>query len=388
MNLSRIPFGKPFIVGKELFYIAQAVMSSSIAGDGAYTRKCQQWLEEHLKARKVLLTHSCTGALEMAAILAGIGPGDEVIMPSFTFVSTANAFVLRGGVPVFVDIRLDTLNLDERLVESAITEKTKAIVAVHYAGQPCAMEALKALCRKHGLRLIEDAAQAILAQSDGQALGTIGDLGCLSFHETKNIISGEGGALLINDPELIDRAEVIWQKGTNRKAFFRGEVDKYTWVDIGSSFLPSELTAAFLYAQLEQARRINAHRRSLYDRYMDLLTPLVREEHFALPINPGEHPENGHIFYLVCRSEEKRDGLIDHLRSQGISAVFHYVPLHDSPAGMRFGRTAGGLPVTERVSRCLVRLPLYSEMTVEQVRRVCQEIGAFFTADAASPSPY
>lgn len=380
MTLPRIPFGKPFIVGKELFYIAQAVMSSSIAGDGVYSRKCQQWLEQHLGSPKALLTHSCTAALEMAAILADIGPGDEVIMPSFTFVSTANAFVLRGGVPVFIDIRPDTLNLDERLVEAAITPRTKAVVAVHYAGQPCAMEILQDICRRHGLLLIEDAAQAILAQSAGRSLGAIGDLGCLSFHETKNIICGEGGALLVNNPALIERAEIIWQKGTNRKAFFRGEVDKYTWVDIGSSFLPSELSAAFLFAQLEQAKRINAHRLSLYGKYLSLLGPLAEQGLFSLPLSAGNRPENGHIFYLLCRSSAERAALIAHLQQQNIAAVFHYVPLHDSPAGQRFGRSSGKLPVTESRAGCLLRLPLYSEMTMEQVRRVCLAIQAFYHA--------
>jgi len=380
MTLPRIPFGKPFIVGKELFYIAQAVMSSSIAGDGVYSRKCQQWLEEHLGSPKALLTHSCTAALEMAAILADIGSGDEVIMPSFTFVSTANAFVLRGGVPVFIDIRPDTLNLDETLVEAAITPRTKAVVAVHYAGQPCAMEALKDICQRHGLLLIEDAAQAILAQSEGRSLGAIGDLGCLSFHETKNIICGEGGALLVNNPALIERAEVIWQKGTNRKAFFRGEVDKYTWVDIGSSFLPSELSAAFLFAQLEQAKRINAHRRALYGKYLSLLEPLAEQGMFGLPLSPGNRPENGHIFYLLCRTAEQRTALIAHLQQHNIAAVFHYVPLHDSPAGQRFARTAGALPVTESLATRLLRLPLYSEMTMEQVRRVCLAIQSFYQA--------
>ncbi|WP_293766234.1 dTDP-4-amino-4,6-dideoxygalactose transaminase [uncultured Aquitalea sp.] len=374
----KIPFGKPFIVGKELFYIAQAVMGSSIAGDGMFTRKCQQWLESSLGTPKALLTHSCTAALEMAAILADIGPGDEVIMPSFTFVSTANAFVLRGGVPVFVDIRPDTLNIDERQVEAAITLRTRAIVAVHYAGQPCAMEALKAIAKRHGVLLIEDAAQAILAQSEGQSLGAIGDLGCLSFHETKNIISGEGGALLINNPALQERADVIWQKGTNRKAFFRGEVDKYTWVDIGSSFLPSELTAAFLYAQLEQAKRINAHRKALYAKYMTLLEPLSESGCFLLPQGCGHVPENGHIFYLRCRGNDERAALIGHLKRLDISAVFHYVPLHDSPAGLRFGRAHGDLPVTRAVSETLLRLPLYSEMTMDQVRQVCQGIKSFY----------
>jgi len=377
MRNSHIPFGKPFIVGKELFYIAQAVMNGSIAGDGEFTRRCQEWLESNLGTPKALLTTSCTTALEMAAILADIGPGDEVIMPSFTFVSTANAFVLRGGVPVFVDIRPDTLNLDEHLVEAAITERTRAIVAVHYAGQPCAMDALKTICQRHGLRLIEDAAQAILAHDEGQALGTIGDLGCLSFHETKNVISGEGGALLINDPALIERAEIIWQKGTNRKAFFRGQVDKYTWVDIGSSFLPNELTAAFLYAQLEHARRINAHRRVLYQKYLQLLRPLEEMGRIELPRSSASRA-NGHIFYLMCRDAAEREALIRHLSQHNINAVFHYVPLHDAPAGQRHGRAAGELPVTQDVAKRLLRLPMYSDMVQDHVHQVVTAIQAYY----------
>lgn len=378
MKEAHVPFGKPFVVGKELFYIAQAVMNGSIAGDGDFTRRCQAWLEQHLKCKRALLTTSCTAALEMSAILAGIETGDEVIMPSFTFVSTANAFVLRGAVPVFVDISSETLNIDERLVEAAITPRTKAVVAVHYAGVPCAMEVLGSICRRHNLRLIEDAAQAILAQDEGHALGTIGDLGCLSFHETKNVISGEGGALLINDEALIERAEVIWQKGTNRKAFFQGKVDKYTWVDIGSSFLPNELTAAFLFAQLEQAKRINAHRRSLYDCYLRALLPLRERGLIDLPHAAGNRA-NGHIFYLLCQDENVRTKLIEHLNRHGINAVFHYVPLHSSPAGLRYGRThEPQLPVTDAVGRRLLRLPMYSEMGFDQVRRICGAVGRFF----------
>lgn len=377
MKAGHIPFGKPFIVGKELFYIAQAVMNGSIAGDGEFTRRCQRWLETNLNTPKALLTTSCTAALEMSAILTGIEPGDEVIMPSFTFVSTVNAFVLRGGVPVFVDIRPDTLNIDERQVEAAITERTRAIVAVHYAGLPCAMETLKQICQRHHLRLIEDAAQAILAHDEGQSLGTIGDLGCLSFHETKNVISGEGGALLVNDPALIERAEIIWQKGTNRKAFFRGQVDKYTWVDIGSSFLPNELTAAFLYAQLEHARRINAHRRSLFQKYLHLLQPLQERGLLQLPSSPA-YRANGHIFYVLTRTPQERTTMIRHLAQNNINAVFHYVPLHDSPAGSRLGRAVGDLPVTQNISERLLRLPLYSEMSHDHVLRVANAIETFF----------
>lgn len=378
MSKQVIPFNKPFVVGKELFYIAQAVMNGGIAGDGQFTQMCQQWLEDNLGCPKALLAHSCTAALEMAAILADVGPGDEVIMPSFTFVSTANAFVLRGAVPVFVDIRPDSLNLDERLVEAAITEKTKAVVAVHYAGQPCDMDALLRICNRHGLMLIEDAAQAILAREKTRALGTIGHLGCLSFHETKNVISGEGGALLINDPKLIERAEIIWQKGTNRKAFARGEVSKYTWVDVGSSFLPSELTAAFLYAQLEQGESINAHRRGLYEAYYNQLQALEADGFFQLPRTPGGRPANAHIFYLLMRNNHERSELIRFLRERDIHAVFHYVPLHDSPAGLRYSRSVGELPVTCDVAQRLVRLPLYSDMSARQVAQVCAAVAQFF----------
>lgn len=384
MHDDPIPFNKPFFVGKELFNIAQAVLNGTIAGDGEFTRRCQAWLEQHLGTPKALLTHSCTAALEMSAILADIGPGDEVIMPSFTFVSTANAFVLRGATPVFVDIRPDTLNIDERQVAAAITAKTKAIVAVHYAGQPCAMNALREIARDHGLILIEDAAQAILSGDSGSSLGTLGDLGCLSFHETKNVISGEGGALLINNPELIERAEIIWQKGTNRKAFMRGETSKYTWVDIGSSFLPSELTAAFLYAQLEHAKRINSHRRTLYLKYFELLSPLAEQGCIKLPALAQDKPANAHLFYILCRSSDERQALIAHLGAAGISAVFHYVPLHDSPAGLRYARAHGKLQVTVDVANSLLRLPMFSEMTTSEVRRVCAEIGAFFKV---SPTP-
>lgn len=383
---SRIPFNKPFVVGKELFNIAQAVMNGSISGDGEYTRRCQDWLETHLRTPKALLTHSCTAALEMAAILAGVEHGDEVIMPSFTFVSTANAFALRGAKPVFVDIREDTLGLDERLVESAITPKTRAVVAVHYAGQPCAMTALTEICRRHNLTLIEDAAQAILSENEGSALGTIGDLGCLSFHETKNVISGEGGALLINNPDLIERAEIIWQKGTNRKSFLRGQVDKYTWVDIGSSFLPSELTAAFLYAQLEHARRINSHRRALYAKYVDLLTPLKQTGLLGLPFLSADGPANAHIFYVLCKDTLQRSALIAHLAKNNIIAVFHYVPLHSSPGGLKFGRTHGNLSITNDVSGRLLRLPMYSEMSTADVRRVCSAIADFFKTDLSTLS--
>jgi dTDP-4-amino-4,6-dideoxygalactose transaminase len=377
---SLIPFGKPFIAGKELFNIACAVMNGSIAGDGDYTRRCQTWLEKHLGTKKALLTHSCTAALEMTAMLSGVGPGDEVIMPSFTFVSTANAFVLRGATPVFVDIRPDSLNLDETLVEAAITPRSKVVVAVHYAGRSCAMARLVEICKKHNLMLVEDAAQALLSKGQGKALGTLGDLGCLSFHETKNVMCGEGGALLINNPALIERAEIIWQKGTNRRAFLRGETDRYTWVDIGSSFLPSELNAAFLFAQLEHAQRINQHRRALFLKYAELLLPLATAEKLELPFQSSAKDQgNGHIFYILCRNEKERADLIQHLARQEISAVFHYVPLHDSPAGLRYGRAFGKLPVTTDIAARLLRLPMYNEMRVSDVHRVCAAIATFHT---------
>lgn len=375
----KVPFNKPFIVGKELYYIARAVVGGHLSGNGPYTRLCHRWLEQRLGCRQALLTHSCTGALEMAAILVGIGPGDEVIMPSYTFVSSANAFVLRGGVPVFVDIRRDTLNLDERLIEAAITPRTKAIVVVHYAGVPCEMDAIQKIARAHGLYVIEDAAQALLSSYGGRALGTIGQLGALSFHETKNVIAGEGGALLVNDESLISRAEIVWEKGTDRSQFFRGEINKYTWMDIGSSYLPSELIGAFLYAQLERADEIVAVRRQLWQHYVESLAPLQTAERIELPGGgAGEVAANGHMFYILLESLSVRSALIEHLKALGVHAAFHYVPLHSSPAGLRFGRTSGEMRVTDDVSARLLRLPLYYEMRREDVDRVVDGVRAFF----------
>ncbi|PKN88879.1 MAG: dTDP-4-amino-4,6-dideoxygalactose transaminase [Deltaproteobacteria bacterium HGW-Deltaproteobacteria-1] len=375
----KIDFNKPFIAGKELFYIARAVIENRhTAGNGPFTKKCDAWLEEHLCCRKALLTHSCTAALEMAAILVDIQPGDEVIMPSFTFVSTANAFVLRGGVPVFIDICSNNLNMDVSLIEDAITEKTRAIVPVHYAGVGCDMEKVLQIANDHGLRVIEDAAQGLLSRYQDQFLGTIGHLGCLSFHETKNIISGEGGALLINDPELTERAEIIWEKGTNRSKFFRGQVDKYTWVDIGSSFLPGELTAAFLFAQLEAAEKINSQRRKIFNLYLDLLRPLERDGKIRLPFVDSESFCNGHIFYILTGNFNERDRLIKYLREKGIMTVFHYVPLHSSPAGIKYGRKGGSLKVTDKMSNCVLRLPMYYEMSEEDVVTVTDELNIFF----------
>lgn len=374
-----IPFNKPFIVGKELFYIAHAVLvEARLAGDGAYTEKCQRWLEQRLGCVRALLTHSCTAALEMAAILCDFGPGDEIIMPSFTFVSTANAFALRGGVPVFIDIRPDTLNMDERLIEGAVTERTRAVAPVHYAGTACAMDTIMDTARRHGLLVIEDAAQALLSTYQGAPLGTIGHLGCLSFHETKNIISGEGGALLINDPTLIQRAEIIREKGTDRSRFFRGEVDKYTWQDIGSSYLPGELTAAFLYAQFEEAERIIAKRRRSYQHYLELLRPLADAGHIRIPEMGPDCTANGHLCSILTRSPEERTRLSAYLRERGVHAVFHYVPLHSSPAGRRLGRTHGDMTVTDHAGACLLRLPLYYDMSKSDVEIVAAALSKFY----------
>jgi dTDP-4-amino-4,6-dideoxygalactose transaminase len=354
-----IGFNKPYLTGKELHYIADAHARSQLAGDGYYTGLCNGWLERQTGCHKALLTHSCTAALEMAAILADIQPGDEVIMPSYTFVSTANAFVLRGGVPVFVDIRPDTLNIDENLIEAAITERTKAIVPVHYAGVGCDMDTIMDIARRHGLLVIEDAAQGVMAAYKGRPLGSIGDMGCFSFHETKNIISGEGGALLVNNPALAERAEIIREKGTNRSQFFRGQVDKYTWVDVGSSYLPGEIIAAFLWAQLEEAESITAKRLVIWDIYHNELQSQDSEGTFRRPIIPVECKHNAHMYYIILRDSDARDNLIYNLKSRAVNSVFHYVPLHSSTTGKERGRTNGTLEVTENMADRLVRLPLW-----------------------------
>jgi len=335
-------------------------------------------LENRLQCRKVLLTHSCTAALEMAALLADIQDGDEVIMPSYTFVSTANAFVLRGGVPVFIDIRCDTLNMDETWIEKAITKRTKAILPVHYAGVSCAMDEINHIAQKHSLFVIEDAAQGILSTYKGHPLGTLGHFGACSFHETKNIISGEGGALLINDENFIERAEIIREKGTNRSKFFRGQVDKYTWVDVGSSYLPSDIISAFLYAQMENADPIIARRNRIYLLYREALEPLEAKGYLQLPLILDDCCSNGHLFYVVTKSLEVRTKLTEYLKTRGILGVFHYVPLHSSPAGEKYGRTCGKLKVTERISNCLLRLPLYYEMTEYDVQKVTDVIKDFY----------
>ena len=370
---SFIPFNKPFFVGKELSNIAEAVtVHGHISGDGPFTKKCHKWLEENLHCRMALLTHSCTAALEMSALLCDIQPGDEIIIPSFTFVSTANAFVLRGAVPVFVDIRRDTLNLDEQLLESAITEKTKAVVPVHYAGVSCAMNKIMEVADRNNLFVIEDAAQGLFSKYNNQFLGTIGHLGCLSFHETKNIISGEGGALLINDPRFSDRAEYIREKGTNRNKFFRGEIDKYTWVDIGSSYLPSELVSAFLYAQLEQAKNIIAKRSRSFALYVELLSSLESNGFAKLPTIDENSLCNGHIFYIITRSLSERTALIRFLKEKNIHSVFHYVPLHSSPAGKKYCRIHQDMTVTDEISDQILRLPLFYELEEEDVRYICE----------------
>jgi dTDP-4-amino-4,6-dideoxygalactose transaminase len=355
----KVPFNRPHMTGRELSYIAQAHQNQRLAGDGPFTAQCSRWLEQHTGTRKALLTHSCTTALDMAAILAGIGPGDEVIMPSYTFVSTANAFVLRGGVPVFVDIRPDTLNINEALIEAAITPRTRAVVPVHYAGVACDMDAILDIARRRGLLVIEDAAQGVMSEQRGRALGAIGDLGTVSFHETKNVISGEGGALLVNDPRFVERAEIIREKGTNRTKFFRGETDKYTWVDIGSSYLPGEIIAAFLWAQLEEAESITARRIELWNRYHARLEASERAGRIRRPIIPEGCRHNAHMYYILLPRPEHRTRLIARLKARGISAVFHYVPLHSSPAGKRFARVAGPMHNTDQLSSRLLRLPLW-----------------------------
>ncbi len=375
----KIPFNKPFTIGSELDNIGHAVAEGHLSGDGSYSKRCHLWLESRLGCARAMLTHSCTAALEMAAILCDLRPGDEVIMPSFTFVSTANAFVLRGAVPVFVDVRRDTLNLDERLLEAALTPRTRAVVPVHYAGVPCAMDEIIAIAATRELVVVEDAAQALLSDYRGKRPGAIGHMGCLSFHETKNVISGEGGALLINDRRLIERAEIVREKGTNRSKFFRGEVDKYTWVDIGSSYLPSELVGAFLHAQLEHADEITARRRRLCTLYRDGLSRLAQHGPIELPgPEPAGSAGNGHMFYVLLPDAATRAALIRHLKSNGIHAVFHYVPLHSSPAGRKFGRAGGSMAVTDDISERLLRLPLYFELGEDDLMQIIRAIETFF----------
>jgi dTDP-4-amino-4,6-dideoxygalactose transaminase len=371
-----IPFNRPYATGKELIYVAEAQRNHQLSGDGPFTKQCQRWIEAQTGSAKALLAHSCTSALDLAALLLDIRSGDEVILPSYTFVSTANAFVLRGAIPVFVDIREDTLNLDERLIEAAITPRTRAIIPVHYAGISCEMDFIVAIAKRHNLKVIEDAAQGVMASYKGRALGAIGDLGSFSFHETKNIHSGEGGSLLVNNPDLVPRAEILREKGTDRSRFFRGEVDKYTWQDIGSSFLPSEITAAFLWAQLEQAERITLERKAIWQRYHERLAHLEQQGLLRRPIVPAECQHNAHMYYILLAADKDRQIVLDELKRNQIGAVFHYVPLHSSPAGMRFGRSQGDLSVTTSVSQRLIRLPLWLGLSEAQQTRICNVLRA------------
>ncbi len=375
MATDLIPFNRPYATGKEIDYQREALGNFHLSGDGPFTKRCHQWLEQRTGSAKALLTHSCTSALDIAALLLDLAPGDEVIMPSFTFVSTANAFVLRGAVPVFVDIREDTLNLDEKLIEAAITPRTRAIAPIHYAGVACEMDTMLAIAQRHRLAIVEDAAQGIMAAYKGRPLGAIGDLGSLSFHETKNIISGEGGALLIRDRAMIARAEVIREKGTDRERFFRGEVDKYTWQDLGSSFLPSDLIAAFLWAQLEEAERITRERLAIWNRYHGMLAPLEQQGLLRRPVIPGDCQHNGHIYYVLLPPGTDRQKVLRELKQLGIYSVFHYVPLHSSPAGRRFGRAQGDLALTTSLSERLIRLPMWHGLQEAQQQRVAEALG-------------
>lgn len=377
-----IPFNKPFIAGKELYYIAQAVTMGNIAADGYFTKACCRVLEERFGIRKVLLVPSGTAALELAAMLCDLRPGDEVIMPSYTFVSTASAFVRVGARPVFVDIRPDTLNLDEAKIEAAVTARTRVIVPVHYAGVGCEMDAIMEIARRHNLIVVEDAAQGVNAFYKGRALGSIGHLGCYSFHETKNYICGEGGALCINDERFIERAEILRDKGTNRQQFFRGEVDKYTWVDVGSSYVMAEILAAFLFGQLEQLDAISARRREIYEYYAEHLRPLEDAGSLRLPRIPADCRSNYHLFYVLTNDGNIRDGLIKHLRRAGVLAVFHYVPLHSSPAGRKWASSIGDLSVTQDAAERLLRLPIYHDLSRDEQGRVVNEIAAYLQAVA------
>lgn len=371
-------FNIPPRIGTELKYIEEAIASRKLCGDGEFTRRCSKWFEQFFEIPRALLTTSCTHATEMAVLLSEIGTGDEVIMPSFTFVSTADAVVLRGAVPVFVDIRPDTMNIDETKIEEAITDRTKAIIPVHYAGVSCEMDAIMAIADKYGLKVIEDAAQAITSKYKGKYCGTIGDYGCISFHETKNISMGEGGLLLVRNEENIERAEIIREKGTNRSKFIRGEVDKYTWVDAGSSYLPSELNAAYLWGQLEAIDTIIENRMNSWNTYYDGLRPLEKKGYIDLPYVPQECKHNAHIFYIKCKDMEERTALISYMQKRNISAVFHYIPLHSAPAGRKYGRFVGEDLYTTKESERLLRLPMYYKMDKEAVHQVITAIGEFY----------
>ena len=373
-----IPFNKPCLVGSELIYVGQAVAGGHASGDGPFTRRAQKLLEDRFGAQRILLTTSCTAALEIAALLCDLGPGDEVILPSYTFVSTANAVVLRGAMPVFVDIRPDTLNIDERLIEAAITPRTRAIFPIHYAGVACEMDAIMAIAQRHGLLVVEDAAQGVFAQYKGRWLGTIGHLGFYSFHETKNFSCGEGGALVINDPAMERRAEILREKGTNRSQLLRGEVDKYTWQDIGSSYVPSDMLAAFLVGQLENMDRITTRRGEIHARYSSMFAPLVARGLIQTPAMPQHCGTNYHMFYILTADLDERTALIAHLRQAGILAVFHYVPLHSSPFARSLGVQQAVLPVTDYASSRLLRLPMYFDLTERDVTEVAQCVLNFY----------
>lgn len=374
----KIPFNVPAYTGKEIDYIKQAIANKQLSGDGFFTKKCSAWFKEKLNCREALLTTSCTSALDMCALLIDIKPGDEVIMPSYTFVSTANAFALRGAKIVFVDIRPDTMNLDEKLIEKAITKKTKAIVVVHYAGVACEMTSVKKIAKKHRLFLIEDAAQAVTSTYKNKFLGAIGDLGCYSFHETKNFSCGEGGALVINNKKFIERAEIIREKGTNRSRFFRGQVDKYTWVDLGSSYLPSELNAAYLFAQLEASKKITAKRKKIWEYYFQKLEPLANQGLISLPFIPKNCGQNYHLFYFKAKDLGERTALLSHFKKQGILAVFHYVPLHSAEAGLKYGRFSGKDVCTTKESERLIRLPLYFGLSFDKLRAIVKTVFNFY----------
>lgn len=378
----KVPFNWPYMTGRELHYIAQCHANGRFAGDGAFTRLCHQWLRDRTGAPGALLTHSCTAALEMAAILLDLQPGDEVIMPSFTFVSTANAFVLRGAVPVFVDIRPDTLNLDERQIEAAITPRTKAIAPVHYAGVGAEMDAINAIAARHGLAVVEDAAQGVASTYKGRPLGSLGTYGAFSFHETKNVISGEGGALIVNDPSKVLEAEIVREKGTDRSRFLRGEVDKYTWRSVGSSFLPGELIAAFLWAQLQEADSITDVRLAAWDRYYAMIEPLEAAGLLRRPVVPADCTHNAHMFYILLADGIDRQAVLTGLAERGVSAVFHYVPLHSSPAGLELGRADAPLPVTDHLHGRLIRLPLWCGLSEAQQERVVDALTDLLHSDA------
>lgn len=378
MSSNYIPYNKPYVTGNEFGYIQEAINAGQLSGNGAFTKRCQRWLEETTGCKRAFLVHSGTAALELGALLLNLKPDDEVIMPSFTFVTTATAVVLRGAKPVFVDIRPDTLNIDEEAVAAAITPKTRAVMPVHYAGIGCEMARLGAIAKEHKIAIFEDAAHAVCARQDGRSLGTFGAVAALSFHETKNLTCGEGGALLINDEALVERAEMLVEKGTDRTRFFLGLTDKYTWRDVGSSFLCSEIEAAFLWAQMEQADELTRRRLEIWDHYHQALAPLEQAGLLRRPTLPANAQHNAHLYYILLPDKATRDRMLKQLNSAGVNAVFHYIPLHDSPAGMEFGRTHGSLAVTEEMSGRLLRLPLWVGMTAEQRRQVVQNVESFF----------